>query len=111
MRSRLEGNVLYESSRMIMPEHRDAWLAQQEEMLEKEKPILDDQELQLIYGLLNDSFHQRIRVRVTVFDPIEDKVYEGIVSVVNTFLKEIKLVFSDGDWKYIKLANIMSAST
>jgi hypothetical protein len=83
---------------MIIPEHREAWLVQQEGMLEKEKPILDDQELQLIFGLLNDSFHQRIRVRVTVFDPIEDKVYEGIVSVVNTFLKEIKLVFPDKDW-------------
>lgn len=110
MRSRLEGNGLYESSRMIMPEHREAWLAQQEEMLEKEKPMLDEQELQLIYSLLNDSFHQRIRVRVTVFDPIEDKVYEGIVSVVNTFLKEIKLVFEDGDWKYIKLATIISVT-
>ncbi|WP_413379804.1 YolD-like family protein [Paenibacillus taichungensis] len=95
---------------MIMPEHREAWLAQQEEMLEKEKPMLDEQELQLIYSLLNDSFHQRIRVRVTVFDPIEDKVYEGIVSVVNTFLKEIKLVFEDGDWKYIKLATIISVT-
>ncbi|UPK47243.1 YolD-like family protein [Paenibacillus pabuli] len=95
---------------MIMPEHREAWLAQQEEMLEKEKPMLDEQELQLIYGLLNDSFHQRIRIRVTVFDPIEDKVYEGIVSVVNTFLKEIKLVFEDGDWKYIKLDTIISVT-
>lgn len=110
MRSRLKDNGLYETSRMIMPEHREAWLAQQEETSEKEKPILDEQEVQLIYSLLNDSFHQRIRIRVTVFDPIEDNVYEGIVSVVNTFLKEIKLVFADGDWKYIKLANIMSVS-
>ncbi|MFJ2043882.1 YolD-like family protein [Paenibacillus taichungensis] len=93
-----------------MPEHREAWLAQQGEMLEKEKPILDDQEMQLIYRILNDSFHQRIRIMVTVFDPIEDKVYEGIVSVVNTFLREIKLVFFDGDWRYIKLADIMSVS-
>lgn len=110
MRSRLKDNGLYESSRMIMPEHREAWMTQQEQLLEKEKPILDEQELQLIYGLLNDSFHQHIRVRVTVFNPVEDEVYEGIVSVVNTFLKEIKLVFADGDWKYIKLANIMSVS-
>ncbi|WP_315373120.1 YolD-like family protein, partial [Paenibacillus xylanexedens] len=33
-----------------MPEHREAWLAQQEETSEKEKPILDEQEVQLIYG-------------------------------------------------------------
>lgn len=110
MRSKLEGNVLLESSRMILPEHRDAWLKQQEKQLEKEKPTLDPQELEGIYRLLNESFHQRIRIRVRVFDPIEDKVYEGIVSVVNTFLKEIKLVFEDGNWKYIKLDTIISVT-
>ncbi|MCF7753389.1 YolD-like family protein [Paenibacillus xylanexedens] len=110
MSGKLFGNGLFESSRMILPEHREAWLEHQAKALEKEKPILDEQEIQLIHGKLNDSFHQRIRVRVTVFDPIEDKVYEGIVSVVNTFLKEIKLVFADGDWKYIKLDTIMSVT-
>ncbi|OPG98409.1 hypothetical protein B2I21_08650 [Chryseobacterium mucoviscidosis] len=110
MRSKLEGNVLLESSRMILPEHRDAWLKQQEELLEKEKPTLDEQEIQLIQAALNDSFHQRLRVQVRVFDPIEDKVYEGIVSTVNTFRMEIKLVFSDGDWKYINIADIVSAT-
>jgi hypothetical protein len=95
---------------MILPEHREAWLIHQDKLQEKEKPILDEQEIQFIQGRINDSFHQRIRIRVTVFDPIEDKVYEGIVSVVNTFLKEIKLVFPDGDWKYIKLDTIMSVT-
>ncbi|MEO2212140.1 YolD-like family protein [Paenibacillus amylolyticus] len=110
MKGKLFGNGLFESSRMMLPEHKEAWLTHQEKQLEKEKPILDEQEIQLIQGRINDSFHQRIRVRVTVFDPIEDKVYEGIVSVVNTFLKEIKLVFPDKDWKYIKLDTIMSVT-
>ncbi|MEK4273145.1 YolD-like family protein [Paenibacillus sp. FSL R7-0026] len=109
MKGKLFGNGLFESSRMMLPEHKEAWLTHQEKQL-KEKPILDEQEIQLIQGKINDSFHQRIRIQVTVFDPIEDKVYEGIVSVVNTFLKEIKLVFSDGDWKYIKLDTIMSVT-
>ncbi|WP_433581568.1 YolD-like family protein [Paenibacillus amylolyticus] len=110
MRSRLQGNGLYESSRMILTEHREAWLEQEAKSLEKEKPILDEQEIQLIQSKINDSFHQRIRIRVRVFDPIEDKVYEGVVSVVNTFLMEIKLVFPDKDWKYIKLDTIMSVT-
>lgn len=108
MSGKLFDNGLFESSRMIMPEHREAWLKQQEKALEKERPILDDQEIQLIQSAINDSFHQHIRIRVTEFDPIEDRVYEGIVTVVNMFRKEIKLVFSDGDWKYIYLSDIMS---
>ncbi|MBP2243874.1 YolD-like family protein [Paenibacillus xylanexedens] len=43
MRSRLQGNGLYESSRMILPDHREAWLEQEEKALEKEKPTLDEQ--------------------------------------------------------------------
>lgn len=31
MRSRLKDNGLYETSRMFMPEHREAWLAQCEQ--------------------------------------------------------------------------------
>jgi len=110
MKGKLFGNGLFESSRMILPEHKEAWLIHQDKLLEKEKPILDEQEIQVIQGRINDSFHQRIRIRITVFDPIEDEVYEGIVSVVNTFLKEIKLVFADGEWKYINLDTIMSVT-
>lgn len=110
MSGKLFDNGLFESSRMILPEHREAWLVQEAKALEKEKPILDEQELELIHGKLNDSFHQHIRVQVTEFDPMEDKVYEGIVTVVNMFRKEIKLVFPDGDWKYIYLADIMAVN-
>lgn len=110
MSGKLFDNGIIESSRMILPEHREAILAQQAKLLEKEKPTLDQQELEMIYGHLNQSFHERVRVKVTVFDPIEDKVYEGIVSVVNTFLKEIKLVFEDGNWKYIKWDSIISVT-
>lgn len=42
MRSRLKDNGLYETSRMIMPEHREAWLAQCEQQKRRGKPDLDD---------------------------------------------------------------------
>lgn len=94
---------------MMLPEHREAWLAHREMLQVKEKPILDEQELQLIHRTLIDSYNQRLRVRIRVFDPVEDKIFEGIVSTVNIYLKEIKLVFGE-DWKYIKIADIMSAN-
>lgn len=50
MRSRLKDNGLYESSRMILPEHREAWLAQCEQQERRGKPVLDEQEYQRIGG-------------------------------------------------------------
>ncbi|WP_336783300.1 YolD-like family protein [Paenibacillus illinoisensis] len=55
--------------------------------------ILDDQELEQIHRTLIDSYNRRLRIRITVFDQIEDKVYEGVVSTINTYLMEIKLVW------------------
>lgn len=37
------GNVLWESSRMFLPEHREQLLARRKEKERVEKPILDEQ--------------------------------------------------------------------
>ncbi|MGD0032573.1 YolD-like family protein [Paenibacillus illinoisensis] len=101
-------NGLFESSRLILKEHKVAWLTQQEQILEKKIPVLDGRELEQIHRTLIDSYNRRLRIRITVFDPIEDKVYEGIVSTINTYLREIKLVWGKGDYKFIDIEKIIS---
>lgn len=111
MAKKLIDNGLFESSRLILPEHKVTWLTQQEQILEKKITVLDDQELEQIHRTLIDSYNRRLRIRITVFDQIEDKVYEGIVSTINTYLKEIKLVWGNGEYKFINIDKIISTST
>ena len=59
-------NGLFESSRVILPEHREAWFTQQEKLMEREKMVLDDQELEQIRRTLIDSYNKRLRIRVMV---------------------------------------------
>lgn len=111
MAGKLEGNGLYESSRMILPEHREALLKQMKEQERRGKPVLDDQEVQLIEQALIESYNRRIPVTVTVFNPFDDEVLRGIVTSVNTSLREVKLVRGDEDYSWIKLEQIISATT
>ncbi|MEN1985242.1 YolD-like family protein [Paenibacillus hubeiensis] len=77
MAKKLFGNGLIESSRMILPEYRDAYLEQQERKLEREKPNLDPQELELIQRAIIDARNQRLKLRVTKFGPYEVEVFVG----------------------------------
>ncbi len=78
--------------------------------MERDKPVLDDQELEQIHRTLIDSYNRRLRIRVMVFDPVDDKAYEGIVSTINTYLKEIKFVWDKDEYKFINIDKIISTN-
>lgn len=109
MAKKLIDNGLFESSRLTL-HHREARLSQQEKLMERDKPVLGDRELEQIHRTLIDSYNRRLRIRVMVFDPVDDEVYEGIVSTVNTYLKEIKLVWGKCEYKFINIDDIILAN-
>jgi len=109
MSSKLEGNGLFESSRMILPEHREAYNHYMTHKDPRLKPIIDEQEWQLIGQMLQDSLKEHLRVTLELYDPYEDKQATGFVTVINKFRKEIKLRNED-DWEWIKFEDIISAT-
>lgn len=110
MSSKLNDNGIIESSRLMLPEHREAYLAHMHESNRKEKPILDDQEWQLIGQSLLESYQERVAVTLTVFDPFDDSVMRGVVDRIDQNRKEIKFVRGDEDYSFIPFKNILSAS-
>lgn len=105
---KLEGNGIMESSRMIMPEHRQAFIDRQREKTKRSKPVIDEQEMQLIERALVDSYNQRERVELVLFDPFEDRHISGIVSAIQTYKREIKLTTSDDEWEWIDIKRIVA---
>ncbi|MFB5269259.1 YolD-like family protein [Paenibacillus enshidis] len=108
MSKKLEANGVFESSRMILPEHREAYQAYMREQERRGKPTLDDQEMQLIEQALIESYNRRVPITVVVFNPFDDEELRGIVTHVNTSLREVKLVRGDEDYSWIKLEEIIS---
>lgn len=111
MSKKLTDNGLFDSSRMIIPQHKSAILAHQMGVKIETKPVIDEQEWQLIGQALQDSFNDHVKVTLTVFDPFNTRDLTGFVTVINTFRKEIKLSIVQGEWEWIKFGDIIAAST
>ncbi|PPQ49151.1 YolD-like family protein [Paenibacillus peoriae] len=110
MGKKLEGNGLWESSRIIIPEHKEAYLKLMKDRQRRGKPELDDQEVQLIEQALIDSYNSRNAVTVTVFSPFDDTVMTGVVMSINTARREVKLFRGEDDFSWIKLEDIITVN-
>lgn len=109
MRSRLRDNGLYETSRMMLPEHIEAWLAQEELQKKRGKPDLDEQEKQHIAGVLEESYKRECTIDLVLFNPFFDESLSGIVVGYNVDRHEVNLML-DEDFRPISIAEIISAS-
>lgn len=84
-------NVLWESSRMMLPEHKEAIIAQLDHTTVKAKPQLDEQKLDEIANLIEESYYAKTRIHITTFDIQHENYFEGIVSFIDPLQKYIKL--------------------
>ena len=107
MSKKLTGNGLYESSRMILAEHRKAIIKMQHEANRKQKPILHEDEWQIIFENINLSIHSKEEVCVTIFGEYEDRDIQGVVTSVNQYSKKFKIEF-EGDFEWIDFSELIS---
>ncbi|WP_332695005.1 YolD-like family protein [Halalkalibacter lacteus] len=85
------GNLLWESSRMFLPEHKEALLHRKQQLKLVEKPQLDEQELAEIGIVVLDALRHELNVHVTYW---EDGCLHDLVGTVDKFdssSKKIKL--------------------
>ncbi|MBH5316737.1 YolD-like family protein [Paenibacillus sp. GSMTC-2017] len=95
MRKKLEGNGLWESSRMMLPEHKAAINSQVESLKRRSRIELDEQEWEHVSRAVSESLLRRQQIKVRMFHPIELLTIIGIVDRVD----ELKGRFMvDGEW-------------
>lgn len=66
MGKKLQGNGLFESSRMILPEHAARIRQHYVEETRRSKPVLDSQEIEQIEQALVNSYNWRVPVKLGV---------------------------------------------
>ncbi|MCR2804938.1 YolD-like family protein [Paenibacillus soyae] len=95
MRKKLEGNGLWESSRMMLPEHKAAIIRHTESLKRRERVQLDEQEWEHVSRAVSESLQRRQPITVRLFHPMELLTVIGIVDRVD----ELKGRFMvDGEW-------------
>lgn len=106
MGKKLEGNGLWEGSRMMLPEHKIRIISDERETLRRSKPVLDEQKLEEIERTLALSLRSHLRVAVVLFDPFENTVLKGFVTSIHSHSRELKLQWGE-EWKWIDVDNIV----
>lgn len=99
-------NLIWESSRMMLPEHKAYLVDRREQLKERERPILDPQRLEELSGIMAYAFNERIEVCITVFSPYQNKLQRGVIQRLDPQLGRIKLLTEDHE-NWIKIENIL----
>ncbi|WP_051620400.1 YolD-like family protein [Paenibacillus sp. UNC451MF] len=103
---KLTGNGLWESSRMMLPEHRERSVQLHKQTDRLAKLELMEEELQELFGRLKSSMSNTLEVTVSVFCEYGRMKYTGIVSGLDPRQQLVKLEWL-GDWKLIDFKDII----
>lgn len=104
MVSKLTGNTMWESSRMMLPEHVEALNEHNRLLNVKEKPLLDVDAIEDIERAIAESLSERKLITLYMYDKYEDLRVTGVVERVDTQECRVRV---DGEW--FKLADIIGA--
>jgi hypothetical protein len=84
-----------ESSRMMLPEHREEILRQNRGLKKLIKPVLDEQEVTVIDQAIHSALKTNGTIIITVFTTYELKTVIGTVLKLDVMLKMVKLILDD----------------
>ncbi|WP_041854715.1 YolD-like family protein [Thermobacillus composti] len=96
-------NMLREGSRIILPEQRQALMEHQVSIRKRERPILDEQELQHISVAIQQSFIDRTPITIYTYSEFEDIPHTGVVERIEQQTKRIRI----GNNDYIYFSDIV----
>jgi len=104
MSKKLQGNGLWESSRMMLPEHKQALIEMRKEERRRKRPSIDFDEAEAIAAAVSRSYTAREPIAIKLYDPFEGRSLSGIVERVDRHGKRIGIA---GEW--VSFADIISA--
>lgn len=106
MAGKLHENGLWESSRMILPEHKEAILRQLDRLDVRERPEIDEQELELMGSRLMQAMHDEEEVSLLIYDEYQDKELQARVVQFDPNKQRIRVEY-DGIKQWVSIMDIL----
>jgi len=100
-------NMRWESSRMILPEYREAWLQEREGRKKVEQPMLDEQQWLEFEFTLSEAMTYNRRVVFTYYNEGEFHEVEGHCDYLNHAQKQFHIVSATEDVHYVKFHSLV----
>ncbi|NBI28340.1 YolD-like family protein [Chengkuizengella marina] len=103
-------NMMWEASRIMLPEHKELMNYYQKERNRKTKPELAEEEVNIISQQLSDSMLSKSKITVELFRAFGQNAFKtGTVIKFDTQLRQIKLEHED-EYEWIKFHEIVGVS-
>jgi hypothetical protein len=102
MIKKLENNGLWESSRMMLPKHKERIFQANHLLGRRTKPILDSQKWEEINERLSQACQTGEEIKLVLWDPYENRKVVGNIAKLDILAYRI---FIAGQW--VKLASIL----
>ncbi|WNQ13683.1 YolD-like family protein [Paenibacillus aurantius] len=99
MGRKLEGNGIWEASRMMLPEHREQIIRHRGDLPKKAKPALDEQRIQELSDLLAEAVNRGKAVQLTLYDPISPSILHGRIERVDPLLGRVRVTAGEEEWR------------
>ncbi len=106
MSNLLEGNGLLESSRMMLPEHKESIIRHRVGINRKTRPTLDEQRIEELVRTISVSIFTDKEVRIKLFEEYNDKEIVGKIEKITTESRQLKIGFKD-TFEWIRLEDIL----
>jgi hypothetical protein len=106
MSKKLEGNGLWESSRMILSVHKENIIRHDGESDKKHRPVLDEQRIKELVRTISVSLFTEKPVRVQIFGEFEDREVIGKIDKIATETRHLKIDLEDS-FEWIKLEDVL----
>jgi hypothetical protein len=109
---KLEANGLWESSRMMLPQHKDASVRKPTQIERLERSTLDAQEVEIISNVLFQSHRYQKVVRLTLYGEYEPRIVTGILtcSQRDSFRLDTEDPFTGvADWEWFMFRDVIKA--
>jgi hypothetical protein len=91
MSKKLEKNGLWESSRMMLPQHREAFVASRQVQNQRIRPVIHDDEFELMVRCIKESFYTHKTIAVEWLHEHQQEYTAGSVSKIDEKGQRIKL--------------------
>lgn len=106
MSKKLQGNGLFESSRMMLPEHKEAYILHQQNLRKSPPPQLDDQEMERISMLIAESMHLKKNIKLVLFEEFYSSELTGLVTKIDLQHKTIGFL-QGNNFTWIRVMDII----
>lgn len=109
MPQKLTGNGLWESNRIIMPEHRDAILEFRVRRNARTKPMIHEDEYGVFSRRLVNSLKNKELVDIEIFEKYSNRVIRGIVTYIDSYKQRIKIENLEG-FEWVDMSEVVGVN-